>query len=255
MAGVRGTAAGAGAGAGPGARVAPTLEGFRGAAGHGPGGRRATVAGFGSLLSERSARFTFPELENFREGRVRGWRRGFAHTTPVFLQRGIANLETREMGSLSCEAAVGAEIVVCLFDVNLDEAFVNAWVEREHEYQFVAAPVFTLGGQPLPEPALLCTAWTDEGYMRERCTGPDEFWERYGQYGVDRVWRDDVLPCRAYLRHCVLAARNLSPEAHASFLDQTFLADRRTTIREHLARDPTIMQELPPESLAVRYGG
>ena len=74
-------------------------------------------------------------------------------------------------------------------------------------------------------------------------------------HGVDRVWRDDVLPCRAYLRHCVLAAQNLSPAAHASFLDQTFLADRRTTIREHLARDPSIMQELPPESLAVRYGG
>ena len=245
----------AGAGAGPGARVAPTLEGFRRAAGRGPGGGRATVAGFGSLLSERSARGTFPSLENFREGRVRGWRRVFAHTTPVFLQRGIANLETREMGSLSCEAAAGAELVVCLFDVTLDEDFVSAWVEREHEYQYVATPVFAPDGTALPERALLCTAWTDEAYRRERCAGPEEFWERYGQYGVDRVWRDDVLPCRAYLRHCVLAAQNLSPAAHASFLDQTFLADRRTTIREHLARDPSIMQELPPESLAVRYGG
>ena len=242
-------------GAGPGARVAPTLEGFRRAAGHGPGREVATVAGFGSLLSERSARFTFPGLRNFREGRVRGWRRVFAHTTPVFLQRGIANLETREMGSLSCEAAAGAELVVCLFDIALDGEFVAAWVEREHEYQFVATPVFTSDGEALPERALLCTAWTDEEYRRERCTGKEEFWERYGQYGVDQVWRNDVLPCRAYLRHCVLAAQNLSPAAHASFLDQTFLADRRTTIREHLERDPSIMQELPPESLAVRYGG
>ncbi len=115
--------------------MARTLEGFRRAAGHGPSRDVATVAGFGSLLSERSARFTFPGLQNFREGRVRGWRRVFAHTTPVFLQRGIANLETREMGSLSCEAAKGAELVVCLFDIVLDEEFVSAWVEREHEYQ------------------------------------------------------------------------------------------------------------------------
>lgn len=38
-----------------------------------------TVAGFGSLLSETSARSTFPDLLNFRQGRLRGWRRVFAH--------------------------------------------------------------------------------------------------------------------------------------------------------------------------------
>ena len=29
------------------------------------------------------------------------------------------------------------------------------------------------------------------------------------RYGVDRIWRrgNDVLPCRVYLRHCVLAAQ------------------------------------------------
>lgn len=32
-------------------------------------------------------------------------------------------------------------------------------------------------------------------------------------------------------RHCVLAARKLGPEAEASFLDGTFLADRQTTVR------------------------
>jgi hypothetical protein len=38
-----------------------------------------TIAGFGSLLSETSARSTFPELRSFRQGRLRGWRRVFAH--------------------------------------------------------------------------------------------------------------------------------------------------------------------------------
>ncbi len=41
------------------------------------------------------------------------------------------------------------------------------------------------------------------------------------------VWgRADVLPCRAYLRHCVLAAASLGPEAERSFLHATYLADR-----------------------------
>lgn len=44
--------------------------------------------------------------------------------------------------------------------------------------------------------------------------------------------RDDILPCRVYLRHCVLAAKACGEVAYASFLDQTYLADRKTTIRE-----------------------
>jgi len=67
--------------------------------------------------------------------------------------------------------------------------------------------------------------------------------------------RDDILPCRTYLRHCVLAAEHLSPAAHASFLDHTYLADRTTTIREHLRFNPGIMAELPPPELAERYCG
>ena len=34
-------------------------------------------------------------------------------------------------------------------------------------------------------------------------------------------------------------------------LDNTFLADRKTRLREHLEKDPSILEELPPESLAV----
>ena len=44
-----------------------------------------TVAGFGSLLSETSARSTFPQLRDFRQGRLRGWRRVFAHQVGVGL--------------------------------------------------------------------------------------------------------------------------------------------------------------------------
>jgi hypothetical protein len=38
--------------------------------------------------------------------------------------------------------------------------------------------------------------------------------------------RNDVFPCRVYLRHCTLAAKNLSSLAYTSFLDDTYLADR-----------------------------
>jgi len=76
-----------------------------------------SVAGFGSLLSECSARSTSPDLRNFRAGKVKGYRRIFAHTASVLFQRGIARPGTGEISSLSCESQLGEEIVVSVFDV------------------------------------------------------------------------------------------------------------------------------------------
>jgi len=89
-----------------------------------------------------------------------------------------------------------------------------------------------------------------------KCHNSDEeFFKKYGQYGIDKVWRDDVLPCRPYLRHCVLAAKKLSDDISNNFLDHTYLADRKTTIRQYLEQKPDIMTELPPENLRERYNG
>ena len=76
-----------------------------------------SVAGFGSLLSRASAVSTFPELQNFRAGKVKEYRRIFAHTASIFFQRGIARLDTGEISSLSCESHAGEEIVVSVFEI------------------------------------------------------------------------------------------------------------------------------------------
>ena len=82
---------------------------------------------------------------------------------------------------------------------------------------------------------------------------------------VSTLWKSSdmcpaLTPCLALSFSChvpcsVLAAQNLGPKAYRSFLDETFLADRVTTIRQYLDSDPSIMKELPPPSLADRYGG
>jgi hypothetical protein len=46
-----------------------------------------TIVGFGSLLSRHSSLVTFPDLQDFRVGRLRGFRRVFAHVTPVHFER------------------------------------------------------------------------------------------------------------------------------------------------------------------------
>ena len=63
-----------------------------------------TILGLGSLLSERSSRTTFPDLSNFRLGRVSNqYRRVFGHPASIFFQRGLADMETKEMSSLTAE--------------------------------------------------------------------------------------------------------------------------------------------------------
>ncbi|PUZ66401.1 hypothetical protein GQ55_3G305000 [Panicum hallii var. hallii] len=219
-----------------------------------PGGR-ISVVGFGSLLSERSARSTFPDLEGFRVAALRGFRRVFAHAAPIFFERGIAVEATKEFSSLSVEPCEGGLIVVTVFEIKEEE--VPAFIEREHEFRFLAVVPEGLDGVLFTNQAVVCARYSDEEYFKERCQGSKEIYnQRYGRFNIDKIWRDDILPCRLYLRHCVLAAKNLGEPAYSNFLDHTYLGDRKTTIREYL--DTTgagILEEEPPESLKSRYSG
>ncbi|KAK9084287.1 hypothetical protein Scep_030758 [Stephania cephalantha] len=214
-----------------------------------------SICGFGSLLSERSARSTFPDLVNFRIAELIGFRRVFAHVAPIFFDRGIANPQTREISSLSVEPCEGERLVVTVFEIK--ESEIPDFIEREHEFRFLSVVPRTLEGEPFTRPAVLCARYSDEEYFQVRCQGSKEiYYQRYGRYNIDKIWRDDILPCRVYLRHCVLAAKNLGSVAYDNFLDHTFLADRKTTIREYLATDGSgIMEEEPPAALKTRYGG
>ncbi|KAL3505680.1 hypothetical protein ACH5RR_031062 [Cinchona calisaya] len=214
-----------------------------------------SVCGFGSLLSERSARSTFPKLINFRLGILSGFRRVFAHVAPIFFERGIAKPETKEISSLSVEPCEDETLIITIFEIQKSE--IPSFMEREHEFRFLAVTLETLNGLLYTNPAVLCARYTDEEYFQNRCKGNQEiFFQRYGQFGIQKIWRDDILPCRAYLRHCVLAAKNLGDLVYHNFVDHTFLGDRKTTIREYLATTGSgIMEEEPPGSLKVRYGG
>lgn len=214
-----------------------------------------SIAGFGSLLSERSARSTFPNLQNFRVAVLRGFRRVFAHTAPIFFERGIARMETKEISSLSVEPCPGEFIIVTVFEIHQSE--VSAFIERENEFRFLVVVPEDLYGKPFSHPSVVCSRYSDEEYRLVRCKGNEEiYFQRYGRYNIDKIWQDDILPCRLYLRHCVLAAKNLGEMAYNNFLDHTFLGDRKTCIREYLSSQGLgIMEEDPPLALRERYGG
>uniref|UniRef100_A0A7S2Z085 Gamma-glutamylcyclotransferase n=1 Tax=Chloropicon laureae TaxID=464258 RepID=A0A7S2Z085_9CHLO len=210
------------------------------------------VVGFGSLLSEKSAASTFSSVHRFRLGRVTNYRRIFSHVAPIFLERGIARVETKEMASLSVEPGTEKDsIVVSLFDIDVGD--VAAFIAREEEYRFMAVKPDELNGTPGEHHHVMCLASCDEDFIANY--GQERYDERYGKYGIERVWDDALLPCPVYLRHCVLAAEKMGTEAYDSFLDSTYLADRATTIRSYLDKRPDILDSLPPEHLRERYGG
>eukprot|EP00929_Paragymnodinium_shiwhaense_P007789 TRINITY_DN111698_c0_g1_i1.p1 TRINITY_DN111698_c0_g1~~TRINITY_DN111698_c0_g1_i1.p1 ORF type:complete len:235 (-),score=33.38 TRINITY_DN111698_c0_g1_i1:269-928(-) len=217
---------------------------------------RKTIIGLGSLLSEKSSRRTFPDLTGFRLGRVRGYRRVFAHPAGVFFTNGIADLEKGRICSLSAEKCPDGSFLCTLFEVDMDEAAWDRYKEREEEFDVQPVPFESLTGEETGE-GLLCCRWTDEEYIAAR--GQDQFDRLYKAHGLTTIWgypeSAQIFPCSVYLRHCTLAARNLGEEAEKSFLEDTFLIDRTTTVGQYLEANPWIMDTEPPAALAERYGG
>ena len=219
-------------------------------------------------MSETSSRGSFPDLRNFRYARVKGFRRVMRHSPHLFVERGIANMDTLEMASLCaepCDAAKGYEggFVACAFDVDQpSEEEMAAFRAREEEFDLVEAEFTELSDEGLVGKGLLCAASTDEKYVE--LWGQDVFDQKYTANGLKTIWGwapdSGLRPCPVYLRHCVLATEKVGevrPDVRDSFLDETFLADRTTTIRQYLASEAGthVMDTRPPPSLVGRYSG
>jgi hypothetical protein len=227
-----------------------------------------TILGFGSLLSERSSRLTFPDLMNFRLGYVPNYRRVFGHPTSIFFRRNIANYETKQMSSLAVEPANEMGLVVSVFEVSNANMMTNGipsieFLEREEEFDIVSVPYYELippnntTRSTTTKMGIICAKSTDEKYLER--WGKERFEENYGRYGINSIWTWSVdsglLPCSVYLRHCYLAAKGQNEICFNSFLDETFLVDRETTIRQYLDKHPEVLEVTPPPDLVDRYSG
>jgi len=62
--------------------------------------------------------------------------------------------------------------------------------------------------------------------------------------GYNGIWAydkgSDILPCREYLQHCLASVFEIGEKAHTNFLDETFLIDRATSIRQYLLQHPEV---------------
>lgn len=242
-----------------------------------------TVIGIGSLLSEKSSRLSFPNLKSFRLGRVPNFRRIFGHPAAFFLDIGIGNLETLELSSLSAEYCEGSPGFVCslfevpkfssagagtedgLFDRQTGE-ITERFREREEEFDIRTEVVFhewyesNVDAQLMSGRGILCCRSTDDAYVTR--WGYDRFHQKYISQGIHSIWgweeTSGLKPCLLYLRHCLLSSQKMGDECYNSFLDDTYLVDRVTTLRQYLIEENRLHNVLSvsvPSHLKERYGG
>ena len=235
-----------------------------------------TILAYGSLLSEQSARVTFPHLTNFRLVRVRNLRRVFAHPHMFLIGRGIvdpsdpslrlASLSAEEVASRTSKCTSPAEeapagFVVAAFDVTLDDVQREAFVERERAYRIETISYYDLDSDDMALPkgrGAICLAGRSDEDLPSILDPVVKKLKSVGRSVWH--WRHDsgLLPADIYLRHCLLAVKKAGPIAEKSFLEETFLADRVTTVAEYLARDGNearIMRARPPQELMKRFNG
>lgn len=164
----------------------------------------------------------------------------------------------------------------------------RAFLEREEEFEIALVPyeelsitnngssensIITCAGETSAgsvKMGVICRRSTDDAYIA--LWGQEHFDNKFLKHGVKTIWNwpgdSGLKPCPVYLRHCVLASYNCESEGddewsrdcvggvcYNSFLDETYLVDRTTTMREYLNQYPEIMKLEPPEGLRERYGG
>jgi hypothetical protein len=253
---------------------------------------QVTVLGYGALLSESSSRLTFPNLSNFRHVRIKGFRRVFAHPH-VFLigeEELIHPDRTSHLASLSAERIlpvgdkdddkdedermkaiqVGSySFVAAAFEVTLDDAQRMDFIRREPEYEIVSTPFFNLDAkldkdkdkddQPPVGEGVICIAPSHDSSLdfdnfpmmskvSNLCSSRGGIWH----------WPHDsgLLPADIYLRHCLLAVQKAGGDAYDSFLQDTYLADRTTTLATYLKdHGDDVLSSRPPPHLSNRFGG
>jgi hypothetical protein len=105
---------------------------------------RITIIGFGSLVSEASARKSF-EFSNFRWGQVKGWARIFNLASCRLIDIGDVRYSTGEIAALSFGMMDNVTSTVALLDITSDG--LKSFLTREAGYFISAVPYLDSSGR------------------------------------------------------------------------------------------------------------
>ena len=189
-------------------------------------------AGYGSLVNPMWAKQSVPDLKDFTMCTLKGYRRVFGKVHPHCIYRGEANFDTMEIAACFVEPAEDYTLMVSSFMV--PETAIEEIRQRECDYK-QAKVMLDPGGDDLIQEGNIFVGYDSDDEMPE---GPEKtyaHWPWFREKYQGPTYRDDILPSQSYLKRCLDAHAQQSPEALDNFMDTSFLADRKTTIRQHVA--------------------
>ena len=194
------------------------------------------VFGYGSLLSKQWAKGMVESLNDFRLVRVKGYRRIFNKVGIVFFRR--YNISQNDLKVSSCATRYdgSTEIICSAFECS-GQDFLNIY-EREHRFRWIQAKGIDADGKI--HQGRMCTEYTDEDYLLNKCILEEEYHSRVKQYYKGKIWRNDVLPHTEYLCHCLKAAQQHGEDVYQNFISTSYLSDGVTPIAVYLANNPWI---------------
>lgn len=189
-------------------------------------------AGYGSLVYENWAKASVPELQNFSFYNLTGYRRVFGKVHPFCIYRNEANWDTMEAAACFIEPDPESKLIVSGFEVPASEY--PELRKRECDYREITvtlknndatktAKVFEGYGTDANFPAPLADIYSHWPWMIQKYQGD--------------IYRNDILPSQPYLWRCLSAHALAGDEALNNFLDTTYLADRKTTLRTYINKN------------------
>ncbi|MCG8364287.1 MAG: hypothetical protein MJA27_13265 [Pseudanabaenales cyanobacterium] len=200
-----------------------------------------TVFGYGSLLSQKWAEEMVEScLSNFRLVRVKGYRRIFNKVGIVFFRRYNIPQDDLKVSSCATRYDGETEIICSAFECS-GKDFLKIY-EREHRFRWILVDGVDSEGRT--HQGRMCTEYTDEDYLLNKCILEEEYHSRVKQYYQGKIWRNDIFPHTLYLRHCLKAAKQHSGDVYNNFISTSYLSDGSTPISEYLVENPWILDEM-----------
>lgn len=114
--------------------------------------------------------------------------------------------------------------------------------------------ILSPGYAPTVLARMCCKFDNDEALVAARFGDRTAFEARFRAHYNGKIYRSDILPCRPYLKHCLVAAERLGSAFRANFEQSSFLADGSGTIADYLAARPG-WDEQTPLGTYDRYQG
>jgi len=200
-----------------------------------------TIIGFGSLLSEESARRTCPSLSSFRLGKVHGYGRVFNKIDPK-----SENLNSDNVANWALVDKPDNVTLVTLFEIDREDY--PAFARREVDYDLRCIKYIELETDIKGE-GIGCCAFNDDGEFHaylENHPIQKSFYHEARQTGPYKgaVWRNDILPRPKYLAFCLESARILGKHYVENILNHGYLADQTTTLGEYLSHNASRLNYL-----------